>query len=52
MAELHERLKTIEELRMKLSKISAGKSVNDPKVVSASQMLDARALAICRTEAQ
>ena len=41
MVELHEKLKKIEELRIKLNKISEGKSATDPEVVSTSQMLDA-----------
>lgn len=40
MPELHQMLKTIEKLRVMLNKISEGKSVTDPEVVSASQKLD------------
>jgi hypothetical protein len=41
MLELQEILKSLEELRGNLIEISDGKSMNDPKVVFASQMLDA-----------
>lgn len=41
MSELEEILKTIEELRAKLNKAAKEKSLTDPEVLSASQMLDA-----------
>lgn len=41
MSELHELIKQIEELRVRLLKIKAGKSYTDPEVVAASQDLDA-----------
>jgi hypothetical protein len=41
LSELQAALKMIEELRMKLNKMSEGKRVNDPEVVSASHRLDA-----------
>ncbi len=37
---LHEKLKRIEELRIRLNKISEGKNVTDPEVIFASQRLD------------
>ncbi|MEN6414187.1 MAG: aspartyl-phosphate phosphatase Spo0E family protein [Veillonellales bacterium] len=41
MTELDEILKTIEELRTKLNKLSKGRSLTDPDVLLVSQMLDA-----------
>lgn len=41
MSELEEILKSIEELRVKLNKLAKNKSLTDPEVISASQMLDA-----------
>jgi hypothetical protein len=41
MSELQEVLKMIEELRAKMNKLSEGKSLTDPEVIAASQMLDA-----------
>jgi hypothetical protein len=38
--ELQEMLKTIEELGLKLNKISKGKNITDPEVVSAIQVLE------------
>ena len=41
MSELEELIKQIEELRQSMIKIKEGKSYTDPKVVAASQELDA-----------
>ncbi len=41
MSEIKELIKQIEELRASLIKIQEGKKYSDPKVVAASQKLDA-----------
>lgn len=41
MSELDELLKQMEELRLSMVKIKAGKSFTDPEVIAASQVLDA-----------
>lgn len=41
LSDLEEVLKSIEELRSKLNKVAEGRKLTDPKVLSASQMLDA-----------
>lgn len=41
MSELEEVLKSIEDLRNKLNKLTNGRKLTDQEVVSASQMLDA-----------
>ena len=41
MSELEELIKQIEELRSTMIKLKEGKSYTDPKVITASQMLDA-----------
>jgi hypothetical protein len=41
VSELEEMMKELEELRANLHKITEGKTLTDPEVVVASQMLDA-----------
>ncbi|MBP2625571.1 MAG: Spo0E like sporulation regulatory protein [Firmicutes bacterium] len=41
MSDLEDILKSIEELRNKLNKLTDGLKLTDPEVVSSSQMLDA-----------
>jgi len=40
LSDLEEVLKSIDELRAKLTQIASGRKLTDPEVVSASQMLD------------
>ena len=41
MSELDELIKQIEELRLSMIKIKAGRTFTDPEVITASQILDA-----------